>query len=169
MKKLFAILFTLTTVFYGCGGHSHGNANVPKDSVSADGKTSFHGARINAETAKPVAELATLMGASKELKDVKLTGAITACCTKSGCWMKVKNGDQDMMVSFKDYAFFIPKDCTGKNAVLQGRAYYETVSADDLQHYAQDGGMSEAEAKQKFTKAEDQLKFEATGVIITNN
>lgn len=171
MKNLVAILFSLAIVFYGCGGHNHGggNANVPKDSVSADGKVSFHGARINAEGAKSVAELPALMGTNKELKDAKLTAPIASCCTKSGCWLKVKNGEQDMMVTFKDYGFFVPKDCAGKNAVMEGKAYYETVSVEDLRHYAEDGGMSKEEAEKKYTKAEDQLRFEASGVVIMNN
>jgi len=171
MKNLVAILFALAIAFYGCGGHNHGGAkaDVPKDSVSADGKMSFHGARIKADDAKPISELSTLIGTNKELKDVKLSGPISACCTKSGCWMKVKNGEQDIMVSFKDYGFFIPKDCAGKNTVMEGKAYYETVSVDDLRHYAEDGGMSKEEAEKKYTKPEDQLRFEATGVIIMNN
>ena len=42
--------------------------------------------------------------------------------------------------------FFVPKDCEGKVAYMEGTAFYDTTSVDDLRHYAVDGGMSEEEA-----------------------
>jgi hypothetical protein len=37
-----------------------------------------------------------------------------------GCWMVLKSGDKSVRVSFKDHAFFLPKDSAGMAAVMEG-------------------------------------------------
>ena len=76
------------------------------------------------------------------------------------------DGDKEMRVTFKDYGFFVPKDCAGKTAVIQGKAYLDTTSVEDLRHYAMDGGMTEEEATAKYTEPEVAISFEATGVAL---
>jgi hypothetical protein len=70
-----------------------------------------------------------------------------------------------MMVRFKDYGFFVPKDCNGKTAIMNGVAYKEVVSVDMLRHYAEDAGKSKEEIM-KITTPETRLSFEADGVMI---
>lgn len=50
-----------------------------------------------------------------------------------------------MKVKFKDYAFFMPKDCAGKKAVVDGYAYTQTTSVEELKHLAGDAGKPQAE------------------------
>ena len=70
-----------------------------------------------------------------------------------------------MRVRFKDYAFFVPKDLSGKTAVLDGYAYNNITSVAQLRHYAQDAGKSEAEIE-KITEPEVNLEYEAQSVIV---
>lgn len=138
----------------------------PEDSVSADGKMSFHGLRIAEENAQPVSKLPVLMASNGDAP-VKLAGTVEACCQAKGCWMTM-NVDENtpMRVSFKDYGFFVPKDAGGKTAIMEGKAYYDTTSVATLRHFAVDGGMTEEEAAKSITEPKVELLFEATGVII---
>ncbi len=140
--------------------------SYPADSVGEDGR-SFHGFRIDESGAVPVDQLATLLGEKESLDGVKVTGTVDAACQMKGCWMtmSLENGSE-MRIRFKDYGFFVPKDCGGKTAIMEGRAYFQTTSVEMLRHYAVDGGMSEEEAEKKYTEPEVALAFEATGVII---
>ena len=49
------------------------------------------------------------------------------------------------MVKFKDYGFFMPKDISGKEVILNGKAYVNEVPVDEQRHYAEDAGKSEEE------------------------
>lgn len=144
-------------------------AAIPADSLAPDGSRSFHGLRISEAGAAPLAQLTAMIGTEAELPAVKLEGAIDACCQAKGCWMTMKlDNGQEMRVRFKDYAFFVPKTSAGKTAVIEGRAYRDTTSVEDLRHYAVDGGMSEEEAARTITEPEVAIAFEATGVVIRN-
>jgi hypothetical protein len=141
-------------------------ATFPADSVAPDG-SSYHGLRIDETGAQPLAQLPTLLATNEGESPVKLTGTLKDVCKVKGCWMTMQVAEgQEMRVRFKDYGFFVPKDASGKTAIIEGFASYDTTSVEDLRHYAVDGGMSEAEAAQKFTEPEFSLSFEATGVII---
>ena len=80
--------------------------------------------------------------------------------------MKLKADEDTLMVRFKDYGFFVPKEgVEGRNAIVQGEAYYDTLTVELLQHYAQDAGKSEDEIL-SITEPEYNFLFEASGVII---
>lgn len=103
---------------------------------------------------------------SNEKMEVKLATTINSCCQKKGCWMRVDLGDgEEMMVRFKDYGFFVPLNSAGSDVIMQGVAYYDTVSVDMLRHYAEDAGKPKEEIE-KITKPKAQLAFEATGVLL---
>lgn len=141
--------------------------SYPADSLSADGSFSFHGLRIDAAEATPLASLAAMVAEKGTVAPIKVEGEVLSVCQAKGCWMTMPIAEgQEMRVRFKDYGFFVPKDIAGKTAVMEGRAYADTTSVEDLRHYAVDGGMSEAEAAEKFTEPEVAIAFEATGVII---
>lgn len=97
---------------------------------------------------------------------VKFTAKVNDVCQMKGCWMTLdlENGDQ-VMVRFKDYEFFVPKDASGQTAVVEGRAYYDEVSVETLRHYAEDAGKPKEEIE-AITKPEKRLSFIADGVIL---
>lgn len=96
----------------------------------------------------------------------KITAKVTEVCKKKGCWMKLDlNQDQDVMVHFKDYGFFVPKDIAGEEVILEGIAFVDLVSVEDQQHYAEDAGKSEQEIA-KITQPQSTYTFQASGVLI---
>ena len=102
--------------------------------------------------------------------EVKVTGRVDAVCQAKGCWMNIvsTNPDMDtMFVKFLDYGFFVPKHIAGRTVVMQGKAYREVTSVDELRHYAEDEGKS-AEEIALITEPVEELKFMATGVILVD-
>jgi len=128
-------------------------------------KAEHFGDKINADGALSIAEFKDKIKSSDSL-NVKFKAVINEACQKKGCWMNVDLGNGEaMMVRFKDYGFFVPKDCNGKTAVMSGVAFKETVSVEMLQHYAEDAGKSKEEIA-KITQPESKISFEANGVLI---
>ncbi|MEM6724309.1 MAG: DUF4920 domain-containing protein, partial [Bacteroidota bacterium] len=81
------------------------------------------------------------------------------------CWMRMTTeGGDEIMVTFKDYGFFVPVDLTG-DVIVTGKAYRQVTSVDELRHLAEDGGASEEDIA-KITEPQQELRFEATGVKI---
>lgn len=156
MKRLFLLVTTMLIVLAACKSSAE---------TSGDGTGAF-GAKISTDGAKPITELTTLMGDKTMVPNLKISGEILKSCQNKGCWMTVKNGDKEVRVTFKDYAFFVPKNCAGKTAYMEGLAKWDTTKVDVLRHLAEDGGMSKEEAEKKYTKDEVELTFEATGVVI---
>ncbi|WBO85891.1 DUF4920 domain-containing protein [Hymenobacter yonginensis] len=138
---------------------------APATTVALTGKT--YGAAVTAEGAKPLSELKQVLG-TQDSAQVKLIGKADAVCQAKGCWLTMKTPEgQEMRVRFKDYAFFVPKDISGKTVVINGWAHREVVPVSDLQHYAKDAGKSEKEVA-AITTPEEQLNFEADGVLVAD-
>lgn len=96
----------------------------------------------------------------------KVTGTVTSVCQNKGCWMTLDAGNgQTMMVTFKDYGFFVPSDITGKTVTMEGKSEMRTVSVDEQKHLAGDAGKSQAEID-AITQPKQELRFVADGVAI---
>jgi dephospho-CoA kinase len=161
MKKIILIGFAVLAI--SCGQSTSTQTNTATEQTS--GEAQYFGEKITADGAVTMAQLKEQMGSQTELK-VKLEAPIEAVCQKKGCWMDVKaEGSESMRVTFKDYAFFVPKDATGKTAVIDGVAKIEETSVADLQEYAKDAGKSKEEIA-AITEPTKELVFEADGVII---
>ncbi len=101
---------------------------------------------------------------------MKVTGKVMEVCQKKGCWMTIVSdqpGQPEMRVTFKDYAFFMPKDLSGKQVVVDGYAYVETTPVDVLRHYAEDAGKPKEEIA-AITTPKREISFEAFGVVIVD-
>lgn len=101
-------------------------------------------------------------------KKVKVYGKVHSTCQNKGCWMKVylPDGKETMHVMFKDYGFFVPlAGMENKLSVLEGEAYLDTVSIDDLKHFAEDAHKSKAEID-AIKEPKIELSFTASGVAI---
>ena len=105
--------------------------------------------------------------ASAEEVNVKIKGTVENVCKKKGCWMNVKSndGEKSFFVRFKDYGFFVPLDCEGSEVIMEGKAFTEMTSVDDLRHYAEDEGKSKEEIA-AITEPKEEFKFTATGVLV---
>jgi ethanolamine ammonia-lyase large subunit len=97
---------------------------------------------------------------------VKFQSTIKEVCKKKGCWMQMDlTNNKQTFVKFKDYSFFVPLDADNSEAIVNGYAFIEEVSVDDLKHYALDSKKSKEEID-KITKPEITYGFKATGVLI---
>lgn len=96
----------------------------------------------------------------------KIIAKVNDVCQAKGCWMKLDLGNEkEVMVKFKDYGFFVPKDIAGQEVIVNGKAYVKEVSVEELQHYASDAGKS-AEEINKINQPKRTYSFEADGVLL---
>ena len=66
---------------------------------------------------------------------VKIEGEILSSCPKKGCWMKISVEKDTVLVRFKDYGFFVPKNgIEGKSTIINGKLSVDTLSIAQLQH-----------------------------------
>lgn len=165
MKKLLAICLVLLATFISIQAHEDGKKGKGKKSKSAKGGDQAFGAKITKDGAMNVADLTNKMQGHDQM-NVKITGKTQAVCQVKGCWMTTDLGNsKSMRIRFKDYGFFVPKDCSGKTFYAQGVASWDTTSVAELQHYASDAGKSQKEID-AITKPVVELVFLADGVII---
>ena len=158
--------YFIITLFTGillssCGEKTPSN----QENQNSVTETGSFGKAITEENATPLSELSQKLNGLDSLQ-IKVQGKISDVCQKKGCWMDMDLGNgQTMKVTFRDYGFFVPKDATGKNAVMEGIAFLDTLSIDELRHYAQDGGATQAEID-SIQKPEMEISFVADGVVI---
>lgn len=87
-------------------------------------------------------------------------------CQMKGCWMRVElDGEQTVMVRFKDYGFFVPKDIAGSEVWVEGKAFVSEVPEGERRHLARDAGRTEQEVM-AIRGPERAPGFEASGVRI---
>ena len=79
-------------------------------------------------------------------KTVRTEGTVATVCQEKGCWMMLKAGDAFVRVRFKDYGFFVPKDCAGATVALEGIFEVKTIPEKTARHYAAEtpGGKPDA-------------------------
>ena len=96
----------------------------------------------------------------------KVSGKVVEVCQEKGCWMKIDRGNgEKLMVKFKDYGFFMPKNIVDKEVVLDGEATVKEVSVKQQRHYAEDAGKSKEEIL-KIKEPKKELQFIAKGVLV---
>ncbi len=133
--------------------------------VTSTVEATFYGSVIETGDALSAAEVRKALEANGRA-EVLMTGEITATCQKKGCWMDVASGEDTVFVRFLDYGFFVPTEgVDGKQTVIKGEAFFDTLSVAELRHYAEDAGADSATIA-AITGPELQLAFTATGVMI---
>jgi hypothetical protein len=148
-------------IIFACLATSFAYAQEPASAT----KGVNYGEQLNAENAISVALLAVKMENTDSL-NTKISGKVAEVCMAKGCWMKLETGEgKTTMVTFKDYAFFMPKDIVGKSVVLDGFSKKVTTSIDEQKHYAEDAGKSKEEIA-KITVPKNEIKYEAKGVLV---
>ena len=106
--------------------------------------------------------------ATKDTVQTTFIATVNEVCQAKGCWMTLHDaqaGDVEIMVRFKDYGFFVPKDIGGRQVIVEGKAFKSVTPVEELRHYAEDAGKS-AEEIQKITEPENTYSVEATGVKV---
>ena len=102
----------------------------------------------------------------EKIENIKIKAKVEEVCQAKGCWMNLVSDDapdSPMFVKFKDYGFFVPKDIAGREVIIEGEAFVEETSVEELKHYAEDKGKSSEEIA-AITEPVKEVKFMATGV-----
>jgi hypothetical protein len=97
-------------------------------------------------------------------KQVRLTGKIDSVCKAKGCWMILADGPHQVRITFRDYGFFMPKDCEGRTAILDGRFEVKEVPVAEVKHYLEDAGRHDEAAK--VTEPRQEFRVVADGVAL---
>lgn len=66
-------------------------------------------------------------------------GKVERACSRKGCWMEISDGSGACRVTFKDYAFFVPRNSAGAYARLQGRVETREVEPAAIEHLESEG------------------------------
>ena len=134
-------------------------------SASLSGQTRSFGENIEEGSIIENSKIQNLFLA-KEKFNAKLKAKVTDVCQMKGCWMKLEIGDEkDIMVNFKDYSFFVPKNIIGKKVIVSGEAFKRNISVDELKHYARDRGENES-AISLIVEPKEIYSLTAKGVIL---
>ena len=98
-----------------------------------------------------------------------ISGQIIDVCPKKGCWMNVKVNTDTVFVKFKDYGFFVPKTgIEGKQILISGNIFRDTISVERLRHYAEDAKKSKEEIE-LIKVPEYKINMIASAVAIRDN
>ena len=160
MKKI--ILFAVIFVAIGCNNSQkiNGSFNLNEKSQKYGDENITEDGAISGEDLISILEL-------KDSAQVKVQGIISAVCQKKGCWMYIDlDPNNQMLVKFLDYGFFVPLDASGKTAIVEGMAKIDTLTVAWLKHQAEDANASKEEID-AINKIEIAYSIEeATGVIL---
>ena len=153
------VLLAFGLLFQGC------ESATPVTHEGAPENQTFYGSVIPTQDALDGAAMRQALADSGRAQ-VRMEGVVTATCAKKGCWMDVASGEDTVFVRFLDYGFFVPTEgAEGKRTVVQGEAFYDTLTVPMLKHYAEDAGKSQEDID-AITEPELRLAFTATGVMI---
>lgn len=165
MKNIFLAL-CLVFIAVSCKNNEKAE-EVVETEVQEIAYASF-GDKIEADNALNVSEMSEKYQNMKvgDTLQTKVLAKVNSVCQSKGCWMRLDlENDQEVMVKFKDYGFFMPKNIADKNVIINGKAYVSEVSVDEQRHYAEDAGKT-AEEIAAITETERTLSFEADGVLL---
>ena len=134
-------------------------------SASSSGQILSYGENIEEGSIIENSQIQNLF-VTKEKFNAKLKAKVTDVCQMKGCWMKLEIGEEkDIMVNFKDYSFFVPKNIIGKEVIVSGEAFKRNISVDELKHYARDRGENES-AISLIVEPKEIYSLTAKGVIL---
>lgn len=110
-------------------------------------------------TDRELTPLATIAGEARTYAGqvVKTEGEIAAVCQRMGCWMEMRaDGVEPIRVPMAGHSFFLPKDVSGRHAIVEGEVAVRELSESEREHLESEGALATAQA----------LQISATGVVI---
>jgi len=169
MKKNIFILATLLlsiSFSFACDEHAStavGKKTKNRSLASAATHKEGFGKAITINSAPMKLSEAVAKIQENKNKEILVKGKIVDVCQQKGCWMKIKDGNTLVRITFENYGFFVPKNSKNKEALLQGKLIEKEMSVGAAKHYAKDEGKSkkEIDAIKATVKT---LEFVASGV-----
>ena len=135
-KLRFAFAYILLLLVIGCTS----NDNSSYETVIIEDGKNYFGKKINDHKAVGLQEFDVLANNTDTLF-IKLKAGISEVCLEDGCWFRINlyNGKR-MIVTFENDAFVIPTDVAGRHIMIEGKAYLQTRSEDEMKKFAIQAG-----------------------------
>lgn len=91
-------------------------------------------------------------------KVIRTQGTVHRVCQAAGCWIELRDdrSGKTVRTPMAGHAFFVPKDCMGKRASVQGIVELRPLTAGHKEHLKGEGA----------TETESLLSLSATGVAL---
>ncbi|MBL4752973.1 MAG: DUF4920 domain-containing protein [Flavobacteriales bacterium] len=142
------------------------SANHDPDTILIEDGLNYYGKKIDDKKAVQLPEFDVLAGNTDTLY-VKLKAGISDVSLEDGSWFRINlhNGKR-MLVKFKDNAFQIPTDVSGKHVLIEGETYLDNLSEDIRKKLANDAGELQW-IIDTVSGAQVHRIFIATSVVIT--
>ena len=162
MKKIqfIALLLLGVSVWFSC--------KQAATTTPAAEETAFGAGVSNPDSAMSFADVNAQL-ATADSVNVIMRAKVADVCQAKGCWMNIVDPSgataDEIFVQFHDYGFFMPKDLAGQEVIMEGKAYKQETTVEELRHYAEDAGKS-AEEIAAITEPVMEKKFMATGVVL---
>lgn len=135
----------------------------------AAGESGAYGGKFTIK-GEPMTLAAAMQKASEADGPYKVAAKVEKVCKKKGCWftLTADGVDQQVRVKMKDYAFFVPRNSDGGEAVVEGILTKRVVPQKEAQHYADDEVAGTGKEAKKIDG--DQVRWEMmiTAAKITN-
>lgn len=159
MRTLFVTLFA-STLLLCLGGTAFAQDSMPATSAQ---KNTFGEGVADASKAVALDSVLTKAESHKD-KDVLVKGKVLKVCRKKGCWFVLQGADKSksIRITMKDYGFFVPTDCNGRDATVAGKLVVKTISEKMRKHLAEDEGKDPSNIKGDVTE----YNLVATGVVL---
>ena len=170
MRNIF-LLVAAAIVLASCGGETETRqkgqdvSTVQKIKPKIVDNSKSFGEEVTIEKAADVTRLPMMLEGKSEAP-LKLIGRVENVCQSEGCWLDLDLGNGQLLhVTFKDEAFVVPKDITGKTILMNGVASKEVIPVDMAKKIARDEGKSQTDIN-KITAPVIEYSYEASGVVI---
>lgn len=74
------------------------------------------------------------------------------------------DGEETIRVTFEDYAFFVPRESPGLQAVVRGRLAVKTIDVETARHFEDERVEGTGEAPKKITTPQREVSVVASGL-----
>lgn len=169
MKNLWIFVVFVVITIISCKNTENQSVTGERDQSSTEMTYAKYGEEFNTGKELNAREMTQNYGKLKagDTLEVSFKSKVENVCKNKGCWMTLDlpEEEEDVMVKFRDYAFFVPKDIEDKEVVVSGKAYITEISVEEQRHYAEDKGQTEEEIA-GITQPKKTLSFLADGVLI---
>ncbi|MFN2385870.1 MAG: DUF4920 domain-containing protein [Thermoanaerobaculia bacterium] len=69
-------------------------------------------------------------------RTLAVRGRVAEVCKMKGCWMVLTDDRETVRITFKDYAFFVPRDLAGQTVVAEGVLSRKALTEEEAEHLA---------------------------------
>lgn len=156
MKNSFLLVAGMG-LFFGFGCNNHGAPANPN-------ATSF-GSVFTDSIGIPASD--AFKNADSLRQTLVISGKVANVCQAEGCWFNLNLDSNRLLFIDFDHKFTVPKNLGGKDVLVQGSFYRDTISVEKQKHLAEDAGTSKSEID-LITSPKIELNFRAQGVKISS-